>query len=113
VLRDAGEAAEGGHVLGVRETRDAESWSMLFMECIDAEDKQEVALGMDTYCLVVDPGQANITAASANARSTISGCGSCSPRTRPPPWACPLTHASRWTSHRRRWIWSAAGCAEC
>jgi hypothetical protein len=58
VLRDAGEAAEGGYVLGVRETRDHESWALPFMECTDAEDEQQVALGMDTYCLVVDPGQA-------------------------------------------------------
>ena len=28
------------------------------MECYDAEDPQEIDLGMDTYCLVVDPGQA-------------------------------------------------------
>lgn len=28
------------------------------MECHDAEDEQEIALGMDTSCLVVDPGQA-------------------------------------------------------
>lgn len=30
----------------------------MFMECYDADDEQEIALGMDTYCLVVDPGQA-------------------------------------------------------
>jgi hypothetical protein len=28
------------------------------MECLDEGDEQEIALGMDTYCLVVDPGQA-------------------------------------------------------
>lgn len=30
----------------------------LLMECYDAEDQQEIDLGMDTDCLVVDPGQA-------------------------------------------------------
>jgi len=29
----------------------------MFMECYDAEDEQNISLGMDTYCLVVDPGQ--------------------------------------------------------
>jgi hypothetical protein len=28
------------------------------MECLDPEDPQEISLGMDTYSLVVDPGQA-------------------------------------------------------
>jgi hypothetical protein len=28
------------------------------MEPFDPEDPQEIELGMDTYCLVVDPGQA-------------------------------------------------------
>lgn len=58
VLGDAGEDDSGCYVLGVRETTDACSWSLMFMECCDADDEQEVALGMDTYCLVVDPGQA-------------------------------------------------------
>jgi hypothetical protein len=30
----------------------------MFMEPYDADDPQEIELGMDTYCLVVDPGQA-------------------------------------------------------
>jgi hypothetical protein len=58
VLRDAGEDDGDVYVVGVRETTDPESWSLLFMECYDADDEQEVELGMDTYCLVVDPGQA-------------------------------------------------------
>lgn len=59
VLRDAAEAdVEGIYVLGVRETLDDESWSLMFQEPYDAEDPQEIRLGMDTYCLVVDPGQA-------------------------------------------------------
>jgi hypothetical protein len=30
---------------------------MMFQDTYDAEDEQEIRLGMDTYCLVVDPGQ--------------------------------------------------------
>ena len=60
VLRDAGEADDEVYVVGVRESTDPQAWSLLFMECSpeDEEDEQEVGLGMDTYCLVVDPGQA-------------------------------------------------------
>ena len=58
VLRDAGEDDADGYVVGVRETTDDDSWSLLLMECYDPTDKQEISLGMDTYCLVVDPGQA-------------------------------------------------------
>jgi hypothetical protein len=58
MLGDAGEDDRDMYVVGVRETTDPESWSLMFMECYDAEDEQEIALGMDTYCLVVDPGQA-------------------------------------------------------
>lgn len=60
VLRDAGEADDEVYVIGVRESTDPEAWSLLFMECSpeDEEDEQEVDLGMDSYCLVVDPGQA-------------------------------------------------------
>ena len=57
VLRDAGEADDGVYVVGVRESTDPEAWSLLFMEC-GPEDEHEVDLGWDTYCLVVDPGQA-------------------------------------------------------
>lgn len=59
VLADAGEDDGEVYVLGLRHSaEEAQSWSLMFMECYDAEDEQEVALGMDTYCLVVDPGQA-------------------------------------------------------
>jgi Immunity protein 10 len=60
VLSDAGEDDSDIYILGVRETAEDDSWSLVFMECDDddAEDEQEIALGMDTYCLVVDPGQA-------------------------------------------------------
>jgi hypothetical protein len=30
------------------------------MECYDAEDEQNISLGMDTYCLVVEPGQRTV-----------------------------------------------------
>src|SRR5215813_1002875 len=42
---------------GSGKSLDPESWSLIFMECYDAEDEQNISLGMDTYCLVVDPGQ--------------------------------------------------------
>jgi hypothetical protein len=58
VLRDAGDDDSDVYVVGVRESTALESWSLSFMECYDADDEQEIALGMDTYCLVVDPGQA-------------------------------------------------------
>jgi len=58
VLRDAGEDATDVYLVGVRESTDPQSWTLLFMECLDAQDGQEIELGMDTYCLVVDPGQA-------------------------------------------------------
>jgi hypothetical protein len=67
VLRDAGEDDGEVYVVGVRESTDPESWSLLLMEC-DDEDYEDDAAGdddewvrddgMDTYCLVVDPGQA-------------------------------------------------------
>lgn len=59
VLADAGEDDEDVYVLGLRHSAEQmESWSVMFMECYDADDEQDIALGMDTYCLVVDPGQA-------------------------------------------------------
>jgi hypothetical protein len=57
VLRDAGEDDTVVYTVGVRESLDSECWSLRFMECYDAEDEQTISLGMDTYCLVVDPGQ--------------------------------------------------------
>lgn len=58
-LSDVGEDDSGGYVIGVRESVSAQSWSLLFMECTDEDlDDEEIDLGWDTYCLVVDPGQA-------------------------------------------------------
>jgi len=57
VLRDAGEDDTVVYTVGVRASLDPESWSLIFMECYDAEDEQNISLGMDTYCLVVGPGQ--------------------------------------------------------
>jgi hypothetical protein len=58
VLRNAGEDEnDHGYVVGVQESMDPESWSLMFMASNDAADEQEISLGMDTYCLVVDPGQ--------------------------------------------------------
>ncbi len=45
-------------MIGIRESDAPDSWSLLFMEPYDAEDRQEIQLGMDTYCLVAGPGQA-------------------------------------------------------
>jgi hypothetical protein len=58
VLRDAGEDDGDVYVVGVRESTDSEAWSLLFIECCDLSNEQDIALGMDTYCLVVSPGQA-------------------------------------------------------
>lgn len=67
VLRDAGEDDSEVYVVGVRESLDDDSWSLLFMEFDQSEyedddpqddDPQDIDDGMDTYCLVVDPGQA-------------------------------------------------------
>src|SRR5690349_1518493 len=58
VLRDAGEDDTVVYTMGVRASLDHESWSLIFMECYDAEGEQQISLGMDTYCLVVEPGQA-------------------------------------------------------
>jgi hypothetical protein len=58
VLRNAGEDDDNVYVVGVQESLDdPESWALLFMECYDADDEQNISLGMDTYCLVVEPGQ--------------------------------------------------------
>jgi hypothetical protein len=51
VLRDAGEDDGDIYVVGVRESLAPEAWSLLFIECDEDEDEE-------TYCLVVDPGQA-------------------------------------------------------
>ncbi len=57
-LSDATEATEDEvYVLGLRERSDDESWSLLFMQAYRSHGEQEIRLGMDTYCLVVDPGQ--------------------------------------------------------
>jgi hypothetical protein len=58
VLRDAGEDDGDVYVVGVRETTDPDAWSLLFMACYDPDDEQDAELGMNTYCLVIDPGQA-------------------------------------------------------
>src|SRR5215467_2698108 len=58
VLRNAGEDEnDNGYVVGVRESLDSEAWSLMFMASNRAADEQEISLGWDTYCLVVDPGQ--------------------------------------------------------
>src|SRR5690348_7608446 len=70
VLRDAGEDDSEVYVIGVRESTDSQSWSLLLIEFDDedegddegdeedVDDEREWDDGMDTYCLVVDPGQA-------------------------------------------------------
>ena len=54
----AGDHDSDPYVVAIRETDAPGSWSLSFMECRDGDDPQEIRLGMDTYCLVVDPGQA-------------------------------------------------------
>jgi hypothetical protein len=34
------------YTVGVRESLDSECWSLCFMECYDAEDEQNISLGM-------------------------------------------------------------------
>ncbi len=62
VLRDLGEDDSGVYVIGVRESSEDDSGSLLFTEYAHDEyadvDPDEVDDGMDTYCLVADPGQA-------------------------------------------------------
>src|SRR5215831_6783242 len=58
VVSDVDEDDSEVYAIGIRETGAPDSWSLSFMECYDAEDPQEIRLGLDTYCLVVDPGQA-------------------------------------------------------
>jgi hypothetical protein len=53
VVRDAGEDDSDTYIVGVCESPDPDAWSLIFMEC--DEDKEP---GMDTYCLVVHPGEA-------------------------------------------------------
>ncbi|MET8508743.1 Imm10 family immunity protein [Streptomyces sp. NPDC004787] len=36
---------------------DGRTWCINIQECYDAEDEQEIELGMDTYCIVSEPGQ--------------------------------------------------------
>jgi len=57
VIGDVGEDDTDVYMIGIRESDATDSWSLIFTEPYDAEDPQEIALGMDTYCLVVDPGQ--------------------------------------------------------
>jgi hypothetical protein len=47
------------YAVAISDTSDFESWVLSFQECsgADLNDPQEISLGMDTYCLVVDPGQ--------------------------------------------------------
>jgi hypothetical protein len=58
VIGDVGEDDTDVYLIGIRESDAMDSWSLMFMEPYDAEDPQEIELAMDTYCLVVDPGQA-------------------------------------------------------
>ncbi len=58
VIGDVSEDDSDVYMTGIRETDAPDSWSLLFMEPYDAEDPQEIQLGMDTCCLVAGPGQA-------------------------------------------------------
>jgi len=60
LITDAGESEEYVYMVGIRESASPNAWSMLFQECLDEDDEQEIELGMDTYCLVVDPGQRTV-----------------------------------------------------
>lgn len=58
VIGEVSEDDSDVYMIAIRETDDPDSWSLLFMEPCDAENPQEIQLGMDTYCLVAGPGQA-------------------------------------------------------
>lgn len=58
VIGDVAEDSRDVYVIGIRESGATDSWSLMFMEPYNAEDPDEIQLGMDTYCSVVDPGQA-------------------------------------------------------
>jgi hypothetical protein len=45
----------GTFVIGVRESTTPQAWSLVLFESDDEEDEDD---GLDSYCLVVDPGQA-------------------------------------------------------
>jgi hypothetical protein len=75
VLRDAGDDDGDVYVVGVRESTDPQSWSLLLMECYDEDadnedaDELEQDDGMDTYSSWSNPARPPTTAASSNARS--------------------------------------------
>ena len=45
-------------VIGLRENATAHAKSLILFQAEDDPDQQDSDLGMDTYCLVVEPGQA-------------------------------------------------------
>ncbi|MFF8848105.1 Imm10 family immunity protein [Streptomyces sp. NPDC015127] len=49
------EETDGG--LFIHGGEGGEEWCFNFQECYDLDDEQEIELGMDTYCVVVEPGQ--------------------------------------------------------
>jgi hypothetical protein len=58
VLTDVQADDSGTFVIGLRENTTPEAWSLLLFESADEPDEQDLDLDMDTYCVVVDPGQA-------------------------------------------------------
>ena len=54
-IRQAAEDDSEVYLLGLRAERHPGSWSLLFFEAIEEDDYGES--GMDTYCLVIAPGQ--------------------------------------------------------
>jgi len=50
-IRDVQDAVDDVYVLGLRESTRPEAWSLVFMAGEDDPD-------LDSYCIVVDPGQA-------------------------------------------------------
>ena len=53
-IRDVQDSNDDIYVLGLRENTLPNSWSLLFMEAEEDSDGDE----LDSYCIVVDPGQA-------------------------------------------------------
>ncbi len=58
VLRKVQDDDGDHYLIGLRESPEPTSWSIIFMESDADPDDEDIEMGMDSYCIVVDPGQA-------------------------------------------------------
>ncbi len=47
-------------IIGIRENTDPQAWSLVLFEAEDDLDDQDRDLGMDSYCLVIEPQHATV-----------------------------------------------------